>query len=114
MKKVKNFILILWFLFISIISPLWTGIIYMNITGHGKGYAYDMGSEADIAVFLGIVFLIFWLLAILPVTAVLCKKCYKKRKISVFMPLLAFIILFTAGIYILDWKEFIGLFGYFQ
>lgn len=23
----------------------------MDITGHGKGYAYDMGSEADIAIF---------------------------------------------------------------
>ncbi len=52
MQKVKTFFQTVWFLCISIVSPLWIGCIYMNITGHGKGYAYDLGSEADIAVFL--------------------------------------------------------------
>ncbi len=78
-KKIINFISVLWFLFVSIISPVWTGCIYMYITGHGKGYAYDLGTETDISVLMGIVMLMLWLLAILPVTALLCKKCHKKN-----------------------------------
>lgn len=112
-KKIISFIFVIWFLFISIISPLWTGCIYMYITGHSKGYAYDLGSEADVSIFLGIILLIFWLLAILPVTALLCKKCYNKRKSFIVLPLLVFIILYAAGIYIAGWKEFLKFFGCF-
>lgn len=112
MKKVKTAISTIWFFFVSISSPLWIGCIYMNITGHGKGYGYDMGSEADIAVFFGVVELFLWLLAILPVTFSLCKKCYHKKKFFVWLPFLAFVGLFVLGICILTWHEFIGMFGY--
>lgn len=101
MKKIKTAISILWFLFVSLSSPLWIGCIYMNITGHGKGYAYDMHSEADIAIFFGIILLLLWLLALLPVTISLCKKSRRKEKSFLGLPLLAFAGLFVAGIYIL-------------
>ena len=112
MKKVKTAVLIIWFLFVSLSSPLWIGCIYMNITGHGKGYAYDMGSEADIAVFFGIVLLLLWLLAILPVAISLCKKGYYKKKLLAWLPFLTFAGLFVVGICILGWNEFIRLFGF--
>ncbi len=112
-KKIINFISVLWFLFVGIISPVWTGCIYMYITGHGKGYAYDLGTETDISVLMGIVMLLLWLLAILPVTALLCKKCHKKKKSLTLLPLLVFIVLFATGIYITGWKEFVKFFGYF-
>ena len=112
MRKVKTALSILWFLFMSISSPLWVGCIYMNITGHGKGYMYDMGSEADIAVFLGLIGLLLWLLAILPVTFSLCKECFYKKKTFVWLPLLAFAALFGLGICILGWHEFIKMFGF--
>lgn len=111
MKKVKNVISIIWFLFISFSSPLWMGSIYMNITGHGKGYAYDMGSEADIAVFFGVAELLLWQLAILPVTFLLCRKCYHKKKPLVWLPFLTFAGLFMLGICVLGWNEFIKMFG---
>lgn len=112
MKQVKLAFSVLWFSLVSISSPLWIGCIYMNLTGHGKGYAYDMGSEADIAVFLGVILLLLWLLAMLPVLIALCKTCYEKRKSFIWLPFLAFIGLFGAGIWILGWNEFIKLFGY--
>lgn len=112
MKNVKTILSIIWFAFASLSSPLWIGAIYMNITGHGKGYAYDMGSEADIAVFFGIVLLLLWLLAILPVTISLCKKLYDIAKRFVWLPILTFAGLFALGIGILGWNEFIKLFGY--
>ncbi len=112
MKKVKTVISVVWFLLISLFSPLWIGCIYMNITGHGKGYAYDMGSEADIAMLFGMVLLLLWLLAILPVTISLCKKGYYKKKILVCLPFLVFAGFFVVGIWILGWNEFVKLFGY--
>ena len=112
MKKVKIVISVVWFLLISLFSPLWIGCIYMNITGHGKGYAYDMGSEADIAMLFGMVLLLLWLLAILPVTISLCKKSYYKKKILVCLPFLVFVGFFAVGIWILGWNEFVKLFGY--
>ena len=112
MKKVKTAISITWFLFVSLLSPLWIGCIYMNITGHGKGYMYDMGSEADVAVFLGVVLLLLWLLAELPVTILLCKKCFRKKKSLAWLPLLVFAGLFVVGVCVLGWNEFIKLFGY--
>lgn len=112
MKKVKLVVSVLWFLFVSISSPLWIGCIYMDMTGRGKGYAYDMGSEADIAVLFGVILLLLWLLAILPVFISLCKTCYYKRKSFTCLPFLAFIGLFVVGIWILGWNEFIKLFGY--
>lgn len=112
MQKVKTAISTIWFLFVSLFSPLWIGSIYMNITGHSKGYGYDLGSESDIAVFFGVVELLLWLLAILPVTFSLCKKCCHKKKSLVWLPLLAFTVLFVFGICILGWNEFIKLFGY--
>lgn len=112
MKTVKTLISLVWFSFISLSSPLWIGCIYMNITGHGKGYAYDMGSESDIAVFIGVVLLLLWLLALLPVTIALCRKSYRRKKSLMWLPLLAFVGFFAAGIGILGWNEFIKLFGY--
>ena len=112
MKKFKTTILTLWFVFVSLVTPLWIGSIYMNITGHSKGYAYDMGSESDIALFFGVLELLLWLFAILPVAFSLCKKCRHKKKLLVCLPVLAFIGLFILGICILGWNEFIKLFGY--
>lgn len=112
MKKIKTAISIIWFLLISLSSPLWIGCIYMNITGHGKGYAYDMGSEADIAVFSGMILLLLWLLAILPAAVSLCKKCRRRRKSLVWLPFLVFAGFFVMGICMLGWNEFLKLFGY--
>lgn len=112
MQKVKTFFSIIWFFLVSLSSPLWIGIIYMDITGHGKGYAYNMGSETDIAVFFGVVELLLWLLAILPVTISLCKKCCQKKKSLIWLLFLVFTGLFVLGICVLGWNEFIKLFGY--
>ena len=112
MKKAKTAVSIIWFSFVSLLSPFWIGCIYMNITGHGKGYGYDMGADADIAVFLGVILLLLWLLAILPVTVSLCKKCCNRKKTFLLLPLLAFAGFLAIGVFIMGWNEFIKLFGY--
>ena len=42
MKKVKLVVSVLWFLFVSISSPLWIGCIYLDMTGHGKGMIWAL------------------------------------------------------------------------
>lgn len=98
MKKIGKIIAAIWFVMISISAPAWFGLIYMNITGHGKGYGYDMGSEADIAVFFGVVELLFWLAAFLPVFIWFCKKCFHIKKFMVILPVLSFLLLFCVGV----------------
>lgn len=112
MGRVKTAVSVVWLLLIGLLSPLWVGCIYMNITGHGKGYAYDMGAEADIAVLMGVVLLLLWLLAALPVTISLCRKGYCKKRSFVWLPLLAFASFFAVGVCLIGWDAFIGLFGY--
>lgn len=92
LKRLKTILSVIYFLLISISSPLWIGCIYMWITGHGKGYGYDLGSEAEISVFLGAIFLLLWLIVVLPVTVSLCRKCRRKKKAFTWLPLLAFIL----------------------
>ena len=97
---------------VSLSSPLWIGCIYMDFTGHGKGYAYELGDEADIYVLFGVLELLLWLLAILPVIISLCKKGYYQKRAIVWLPFLAFAGFFAAGIGIIGWNEFIKLFGF--
>lgn len=112
MKTVKTVISVVWFMFVSIPSPVWIGCIYMNLTGHGKGYGYDLKDEAGIYVFLGVIELLIWILAVLPVTISLCKKGWNRKKAFVWLPLMAFAVCFAAGICMVGWDEFIKLFGY--
>ncbi len=112
MKKRKAALLSVWCALMSLASPFIVGCIYMDITGHGKGWGYDMGSEADIAVAGGVFLLIFYLLTFVPAFLSLCISCYKRKKILVFVPAASFLFLFAAGIWLLGWQEFLKLFGY--
>ncbi|GKX66186.1 hypothetical protein [Inconstantimicrobium mannanitabidum] len=111
MKKVKLAIAFLWQGIIAFISPLWIGLIYMDITGHGKGYDYDLGSEVDIYIVEGIIALILWSIAILPVTMWLGLEFYEIKKRLATIPLLSFIILFVIGIAFIGLKNFLSAFG---
>ncbi len=46
--------------------PICFGIIYLDLSGHSKGYGYDLGAEKDVSVLVGCVLLIIWLLLVLP------------------------------------------------
>lgn len=112
MKKVKFILISIYCAFVSIISPIWIGFIYMDITGHGKGYAYDMGSEADIAVLFGVIQLVLWIIALFPALIWICRKLSQHKKPFVFIPIIGFGILSCLGIVLLGWNEFIKLFGF--
>lgn len=108
--RIKFISTALWSALISIISPTWLGITYMDLTGHGKGYGYDMGSESEVAVLSGVILLILWFFAFVPAVVSLCRSCYHYNKKSVWIPLIVCFLLFIFGIYIVGWDDFVSLF----
>lgn len=58
MERLKLALTCIWEAIIAYTAPLCIGLIYMDITGHSKGYAYDLGSEVDISIAIGCVELI--------------------------------------------------------
>ena len=93
LKKIKFALAVIWFSFVSFISPTWIGDMYMHITGNGKGYGYNMGAEADVSVMIGIFMLIIWIVSMLPVIIWLCKKCYDFKKVLAVIPIANLLIL---------------------
>lgn len=96
---------------IGFLSPYWIGFIYLFITGHSKGYAYDLGSDKDISIMLGFVLLILWILALFPISIWLGKTLYHLHKRLLIIPILLFAIFFGIGLKILGVDEFLGSFG---
>lgn len=112
MKKdhIKIALCTIWQSLMALISPIWIGIMVMNITGHSKGYGYDMQDEADISVFMGVIILLLWLAAILPGMIYLCKYCYRRKKPLSIIPIACFIVLFIIGVLLIGPAEFIKMF----
>lgn len=92
----------LWCGIIAFTLPICTGWIYMDITGHSKGYSYDLGNEKDISILMGIVELIIWFLLAVPSEIYLFRRV--KRKI---IPVVIFAGLFLLCINFMGgWAEF--------
>lgn len=89
----------LWTSLIAFSAPVCLGLIYMDITGHGKGYDYPLGDERDISVFLGWIGLRVWLAAaILPAIFVIRKTREKGRR-YLFILIAVYAVLFLSGIF---------------
>lgn len=111
MKKAKTAIALIWQGFIALISPIWMGFIYMFITGHGKGYSYDLRSEADISIMIGAIALIFWIVAIVPVSIWLGKTLYHKKKWMWIISVILFVVLFAISVILIGFNNFLSMFG---
>ena len=98
----------LWSSVIAFFFPVCFYIIFICITGHSKGYAYDLGSEKDISIMFGCVMLLIWLVLALPSNIYLFGKTAKKGKIYTIIPVVLFIILAALGMFAHfgSWAEF--------
>lgn len=70
-----NFI---WTNIIAFSFPVCFGWIFLDITAHTKGYAYDLGSEKDISILFGFIELLIWLILALPSNIYIFKMNKKK------------------------------------
>lgn len=111
-KKILFVIISLWSAIIAFTFPVCLGIIYMNITGHSKGYDYDLGSEKDISILLGIIELIVWLIFAIPSNVYILKRISKRNKILLAIYSVIFFVLSIACILLIGgWTEYIKAFG---
>jgi len=83
----------------------------MFITGHSKGYAYDLGAEESVSVLFGMGMLGIWLIAVVPAMIWLCIKCYRYKKPFALVPIVGLVFLFILAIYLMGFNKFIGYFG---
>lgn len=111
----KKISLILNFILSSAIAfslPVTSGIIFMNITGHSKGYSYDLRDEKDISVLFGCIELIILLGIAISSNFYLFKRISKKGKLITLLTVLFFAALFILCIYLIGgWNEFGKFFG---
>ena len=95
----------LWCLLIALVFPYSFAWIFLDITGHSKGYDYDLGPEKDFSVMLGFVELLIWLLIALPSNIYEFKRLKNRSKLLVvanivlYISLAALIILIKFGWY---------------
>ncbi len=106
-NKVLYALNLLWTSFIAFSFPICFGWIFLDITGHSKGYSYDLGSEKDVSILLGGIELLIWLALALPPNIYVFLKTMKKGKlyllilIALYTALAIICILITGG-----WSEY--------
>ena len=107
-KVIFCFNLVLAFI-IAFSFPICFEWIYMDITGHSKGFDYDLGSEKSVSVMLGSIELIIWLLLAVPsniyIFGRIKRKAYKFVLAAVYV-LLSVLCVFMIG----GWGEFAEFF----
>lgn len=91
--KILYLLNFLWSCFIAFTFPICFGLIYLNITGHAKGYNYDLGGEKDVSVLLGFIELIIWLAIALPSSIYIFLKLRKKDKKYLFLLIALYFLL---------------------
>ena len=111
MKTIKLILITIWLSLASFLSAEWIAFTAMCITGHSKGYAYDVGSEKDMSVLFGVGLAIIWMVAVIPAMIWLCAKCYRYKKSFISLPFIGFTLLFVTGIFSMGLNSFIGYFG---
>ena len=83
----------LWTSVIAFSFPICFGWIFLDITGHSKGYSYDLGPEKDISVMIGRVELLIWLALALPSNIYVIWKTWRKGKAYLLIPIVVYLTL---------------------
>lgn len=80
----KLFFIACWFALVGFLSPFMFSLVWVCLTGTTKGVGVDLGSEKDIVLFMGIVFL-FIFIAVIASILYLTLKVYKQnRRIAIY------------------------------
>lgn len=76
----------LWAGFCAFTFPIAFEVIYLDITGHSKGYGYDLGSERDVSVMIGVFEMIIWLALALPSGIYVFRKTAERGRKYLMIP----------------------------
>ena len=114
MQKPRIIFAFLWLSAAALFSPIWISLTFLFITGHGKGYGYDLRSEADIYVMFGVAFLLLWLLMVGPIFIWLTKYFHRLNKKYTLLPFVCFVLLFLVAASCMGWDAFLYVFTYHE
>jgi hypothetical protein len=92
-SKIIYYLNFLWTSFVAFTFPICFGWIFLDITGHSKGYSYDLGSEKDVSIMLGCIELLIWLALALPSNIYVFRKTMGKGKAYLLIPIILYIAL---------------------
>ncbi|WP_099204719.1 hypothetical protein [Scatolibacter rhodanostii] len=112
MKNLKLILAFIWQTLISLFSPFAIGFIVLCLTGRSKSDSPEIGADLDISIMIGVVALIVWLIAAIPVTVWLGKTLYHRKKWMCLIPVLWFIFLFILVVMIMGLGEFLSAFAF--
>ncbi len=105
--KILYILNFLWTCLIAVTFPISFGWIYLDITGHAKGYSYDLGPEKEISILIGCIELIIWLALVLPSTIYVLRKTAAKGKRFLPIPLLLYLALALLCIWLMGgWGDY--------
>lgn len=110
-KIIAVVIAFIWHCLMAVLTPLWMGMTYMFLTGNGKGYDYDLRSEADIYILLALIGIGIWACCTIPTFTFLTKECSKLGKQYRFLPFAVFILVGLIAVSLLGWDNYLMLYG---
>lgn len=82
-----------WTSFVAFSFPICFEWIFLDLTGHSKGYSYDLGSEKDVSVMLGCIELLIWFALTLPSNIYVFRKTLVKSKAYLIILIILYIAL---------------------
>ncbi len=91
---------LVWTSFAAFTFPICFGLIFMCLTGHSKGYDYDLGSEKSVSVLFGFILLLILPAAVLPSEIYVVKRTAAKGRKYTAALLALYIALAAVGIFV--------------
>ena len=99
-SKIIYWLSFLWTSIIAFSFPICFGWIFLDITGHSKGYSYDLGPEKDLSVMIGCIELLIWLALALPSIIYIIRKTLNKSKARLLITIVSYVALAVISVMI--------------
>lgn len=92
-NKVAYSLNFIWTCLVAYFFPLCFGMIFLNITGHAKGYSYDLSGEQTISFLVGYIQFLIWRVISMPSLAYVFLKTKEKGNLYLLIPLILYMAL---------------------
>lgn len=100
MKKITLSAVSIVYIATSYIAPHVLAMVFLNITGHPKGYGYDVGEEKGFYMVLGVLLLTVWVVSLVLTARYIYRKLSQKCKYSGWVMFACFLLTATISIVI--------------
>lgn len=95
----------------GILSPALVGILYMMVTGHGKGYDYDLRGETEFFIGIGVIGLILYLCLAIPGFLWSGREFFRTKRKTALLPCFLFGLGFFFSVFRMGFGNFLSFFA---